>query len=121
MIKAPYVSTIALLFLVGCATGVKPPIAGTTVAEGKLLSDTMAVLNLQQTRHNQDGCSEALVEKVTQNRSGGNFEINREGGVIKGEISEVWTLNRCGKLIKYLIKYTPDGAGGSFINSKELE
>lgn len=108
------------LILASCSMGVKAPQKGTTVAEGVLLSDTMRVLNFQQYRHKSDGCRQAVVEKVKRSSTNEDFTINRAGGILKGKISEVWTVNRCGKRIKYSVTYNPDGVGGCYISVKDI-
>jgi hypothetical protein len=40
---------------------------------------------------------------------------NSAGKIIKGDTSERWVATACGKTASFLVIYTPDGQGGSFI------
>ena len=108
--KTPYLFparafTLGALLIGGCASGPAPKssLPGTTTANPQLERDTVALV-LGMDRLEDCTCNQRKV-------------IDRE--VIADERSkalEHWTIDRCGKVLRYTVTYLPGPAGGTLIS-----
>ena len=96
-------SLLALL-IGGCASGpvTKSSLPGATTASPQLERDTVALV-LGMDRVADCTCNQRKV-------------VNREVGATQSTtVSEYWTVDRCGTLLRYTITYSPSPVGGTLI------
>jgi hypothetical protein len=107
--KTPYLFaacefTLVALLIGGCAAGPAPrsSLPGTTTASPQLERDTVAlVLGMDQVA--DCTCNERKV-------------IGREVSATETtSVSEHWTVDRCGTILRYTVTYSRSPAGGTFI------
>jgi hypothetical protein len=103
------------LSLAACASG--PKFYGNTVADSRLRNDTSAIVvgvAMAKTKcKTVDSISTSVVSvpKDIQGNSAGKIV----GG---GDIVERWVATACGQTAPFLVTFTPDGQGGSYMSVK---
>ena len=104
------VAVAVLSLLSACATRI--PVSGKTVAGDLLKADTTRDLVM---RAKLEGNCDQISSIETQilfvsPRGTGRTPAER----MYGGVNERWVVNLCGKSIRYLVTFTPDGDGGTF-------
>jgi hypothetical protein len=93
-------ATMLLLFeLTACATALAPQ---KTRASARVQSDVMDVIHVLETASGQS-CDERKLVKT---------EVVKRATVEDYSAVERWTIDRCGKLIGYLVTFKPGANGG---------
>ena len=106
---------VALAVVTGCATGVNVPMSGTTVAQGKLKADVFRMLPAYAAA--ATGCTEPIERVHTEIvEAPETVEVDKDGRVRQGRVRERWVVTLCGRGTPFLVTFTPDGKGGSFVS-----
>lgn len=92
----------ALLLLCGCASD--PPIPGNTEADERLQSDIKRILN--------------ILELTSEPRCDAFTIVNTERA---GLGRELWTVERCGERVVYLVTFLPGRAGAANVSVRREE
>jgi hypothetical protein len=101
---APREFTLVALLIGGCASGPAPKssLPGTTTASPQLERDTIAlVLGMDQ-----------VADCTCNERKVIDREVSATGAT---SVSEHWTVDRCGTILRYTITYSPRPVGGTLI------
>jgi len=102
---------------VAAATTVPSPIPalklpGTTLADAALQSDTQNyLLTIGAALATDMSCPHARVFNTEVVKKPRNVQV-RDGRMVRGEWTERWTVNFCGKSVAFQIEYRADGRGG---------
>ncbi len=99
----------------GCAT-VGPSFSGQSVASNQLRDDAMQIISAASL--GRAGCDKIDSVKTTVLSVKGELKGNSDGMVTEGITTERWVASACGHDIPFLVTFTPDGEGGSFISVK---
>lgn len=101
----------ACLFATGC-TGprIADPPPGTTLASGRLLNDILLLLqDMEKPRTAATRCSPAV--RNIQLLHLPQAVETRDSRIRSGFVLERWTLDRCGVIVDYNVRFEPDGQG----------
>jgi len=106
---------LALLspFFVNCSSlsgysgSVRPPSKSSTSAKGPLFAQTMGMISRDQEYFKKDGCQKAKVSSVRKLSpiSNSTNVYDRKGNIISGTNRELWTVDRCGRKVRYQVTY----------------
>jgi hypothetical protein len=104
------------------ATTVPSPIPalklpGATLADEALQGDTRNYLLTVGAALAGMSCPHARVTNTEVTRKPRNLQV-RDGRVVRGEWTERWTVNFCGKSVAFQIQYSADGRGGVFFSAR---
>jgi len=61
------------------------------------------------------GCLNWSLDDVAESKAAGQLVFTNEGQIYRGEVSEKWTLQQCGKTLTLGLVITPASQGGSVI------
>ena len=92
----------AALALIGCATD--PPVPGNTVADENLQGDIRRIIN--------------ILEMTSEPRCDAFTVVNTERA---GLGRELWTVERCGERVVYLVTFLPGRAGAPNLSVRREE
>ncbi len=94
--------------------------SGQTVASDPLKADVLRIL--EPFMQGRTGCTERLerIETEVVGREG-EWRIDDRDQVVAGTIVEIWTAHMCGRSARFVVKFTPDGLGGTFITVQPEE
>lgn len=109
---------LALLGLGGCALqGTR--LEGSTLASEQLQHDTFRVLRMQHQA--RTGCARIDSARIRLISLPLEAEVDSRGHMLRSEpVIERWTVAGCGKESDFLVTFTPDGVGGTFISPRLL-
>ena len=83
---------------------------GETTADTELQNDVLNQLRLIESAKNVNNKSNCTHRKLVNVKIIERFSQNAK------QTRELWTIDRCGKAIKYDVEFIPDPKGGTFIN-----
>ena len=110
-----FIAVCISVALGGCApTG--PSFSGESVASKRLRDDAMQIVgpfSLGRTSSKKIDSVKTTVLGVE-----GELKGNSNGIVTEGVTMERWVASACGQDIPFVVTFTPDGQGGSFIDVK---
>lgn len=100
------------LLLTACATG--PKYHGSTIADSRLRSDTSAIVigvtRAKSKCQNVDAISMSIVSVPS------DLQANAAGRIVGGgETVERWLASACGQNVGFIVTFTPDGQGGTYM------
>ena len=97
------------ILLTGCATQTMP---GQTLGHPILQRDTWSLMQAIDSAEDTKCKDRKVVNtEVTEKPRDVRFERER---MLQGWWEERWTVDRCGKLVPYRVRYTADGKGGTY-------
>jgi len=65
-------------------------------------------------------CSVWSLVEVGESKAVGQLVFTRDGQIYRGEVTEIWLLQQCGKALSLRLKITPGSNGGSNIRVARL-
>lgn len=108
MNKKFFIVAVAVLSLLSaCATRI--PVSGKTVAGDLLKADTTRDLVMRAKLEGNCDQISSIETQILSVSLGGTPAARTYSGA-----NERWVVNLCGKSIRYLVTFTPDGDGGTF-------